>query len=169
MSDVVDPDTGSTWDSWNKAQLEKPRNDRGTQTNPLATALRGFLGALPTLLLTVGAITNLRDTRWNKWAVFGILTGAFWLTLCSMFLIRTWLLRGRHYRVWRLVRSLVAVGFIAFLVCAIIFIPNVGSGIGVRNIILIAFANFSVSHLEHIAEGLKLLLPQICQEFPIKI
>lgn len=145
MSDVVDPETGSTWDSWNKSQLEKPRNDRRTQTNHLATALRGLLGALPTAVMTLGAITNLEDTRWNKWAVFGVITGVFWAAIVGLSMARKVLMVGRHYRIWRLVRSLIVVGLIAFLVCAIIFIPNVGSGVGLKNLVLICFANFSVS------------------------
>ncbi len=37
-----------------------------TQTNPLATILRGVLSSLPTAILTVAAITNLQETRFNR-------------------------------------------------------------------------------------------------------
>ena len=143
MSDVVDPETNSTWDSWNKSQLEKPRNDREFQTNPLATAIRGVLGALPTAIMTVGAITNLQNTKWNKWIVFGVITGAFWAIVAAMIVTKRWLIVGRHYRIWRLVRTFAVLALIAFLVCAIVFMPDAGSGIGIRNLILIMFANFS--------------------------
>jgi len=143
MGDVVDPDVGTTWDSWNKAQLEKPRNDRGTQTNTLATTLRGFLGAIPTAVLTLGAVTNLEDTRWNKWVVFGVMTGVFWTLILILVTTYRWLMYGRRYRIWRLVRTAVALAVIAFLVCAIIFVPSTTNGIGLRNLVLIIFANFS--------------------------
>lgn len=145
MSDVVDPEVGTTWDSWNKSQLEKPRNERGTQTNPLASAARGVLSAVPTAVLTLGAITNLQDTRWNKWIVFAVITGAFWAILTIMVVIYRWLIVGRHYRIWRLVRTAAVLALIAFLICAIIFVPSVGSGIGLKNLVLIIFANFSAA------------------------
>lgn len=144
MSDVVDPETGNTWDSWNKAQLEKPRNDRGTQTNKLATAVRGVLGAVPTAVLTLGAVTNLQDTRWNKWIVFGVITGTFWAVCALLVFTYRWLMVGHHYRIWRLIRTTAVVALLAFFICACIFVPSVGSGIGLRNIVLIIFANFSV-------------------------
>lgn len=52
--------------SWNKSQLEKARNEGGTQTNPLATALRGVLTGVPTAVLVVASITRLSDTSYNK-------------------------------------------------------------------------------------------------------
>lgn len=143
MNDVVDPETNSTWDSWNKQQLEKPRNDRETQTNPLATGIRGVLGALPTAVMTLGAVTNLEDTRWNKWAVFGVITGAFWSIMVVLVIAYRYLVVGRHYRIWRLVRTFAMLCLLAFFICAIVFIPSAGSGIGVKNLVLIIFANFS--------------------------
>jgi hypothetical protein len=143
MNDVVDPETNSTWDSWNKQQLEKPRNDRQTQTNPLATSIRGVLGALPTAVMTLGAVTNLEETRWNKWAVFGVITGTFWSIMVALIVAYRYLVIGRHYRIWRLVRTFAMLCLLAFFICAIVFIPSSGSGIGVRNLVLIIFANFS--------------------------
>ena len=113
------------------------------QTNPIATSIRGILGTLPTAILTVGAVTNLQDTRWNKWIVFGVITGAFWCVILLMTVMRRWLVIGRHYRIWRLVRTFAVGALIAFFVCAIIFMPSASSGIGLRNIIFIIFANFS--------------------------
>lgn len=52
--------------SWNKSQLEKARNEGGTQTNPLATAVRGVLTGVPTAVLVVASITRLSDTSYNK-------------------------------------------------------------------------------------------------------
>jgi len=52
--------------SWNKSQLEKARNEGGTQTNPLATAMRGVLTGVPTAVLVVASITRLSDTSYNK-------------------------------------------------------------------------------------------------------
>ena len=66
MRDVSDTSTGSTWYSWNKKQLEKARNEGGTQTNPLAGVLRGVLGGLPTAMLVVASITQLESTKFNK-------------------------------------------------------------------------------------------------------
>lgn len=143
MSDVVDPETKTTWDSWNKTQLEKSRNDRDGQTNPLATALRGVLGALPTAVMTVGSVTNLEDTRWNKWIVFGVITGTFWAVIVALVVTYRWLIVGRHYRVWRLLRTFAVVGLLGFLICAVVFMSSKTSGIGVRNLVLIIFANFS--------------------------
>lgn len=52
--------------SWNKSHLEKPRNEGLTQTNPLATMVRGVLMAIPTAVLVVASITKLSDTSYNK-------------------------------------------------------------------------------------------------------
>lgn len=52
--------------SWNKGQLEKARDEGRTQTNPLATAVRGVLSGVPTALLVVASITKLEDTSYNK-------------------------------------------------------------------------------------------------------
>jgi hypothetical protein len=125
-------------------QLEKARNDNQRQTNPLATTCRGILGSIPTAVLTFGSITNLEDTTWNKWAVFGVITGVFWFVVFGMVTLYRILIARRKYRIWRLVRMLGALGLLAFLICAIIFVPSVGGGIGLKNIILIIFANFSV-------------------------
>lgn len=45
--------------SWNKTALEKARDERRTQTNPWATALRGCLSAVPTAVLVIGCVTTL--------------------------------------------------------------------------------------------------------------
>jgi 1,3-beta-glucan synthase len=145
MGDVVDPETKSTWASWSKAGLEKPRNDRGGATNAAATALRGVLGALPTAVLTLGAVTNLEETRWNKWAVFGVVTAALWLGAALAAGARQALVRGRHYRAWRLVRMLFGAALIAFFVLVCIYAPEAGSGVGLKNLVLILFANFSLA------------------------
>ena len=60
------PGTHSPRFSWNKSQLEKARNEGRTQTNPLATALRGVVSGLPTALLVVASITRLDNTTYNK-------------------------------------------------------------------------------------------------------
>ncbi|EFN56001.1 hypothetical protein CHLNCDRAFT_145389 [Chlorella variabilis] len=78
MTDVTDTSTNTTWFSWNKSQLEKARNEGRTQTNPLATALRGVVSGLPTALLVVASITRLDNTTYNKWIVFATLSGGFW-------------------------------------------------------------------------------------------
>ena len=52
--------------SWNKAQLEKARNEAQTQTNPFASVVRGVLSSLPTAILTLAAISTLQSTRYNK-------------------------------------------------------------------------------------------------------
>ena len=158
MSDVVDPETNTTWDSWNKTQLEKPRNDRGGQTNSLATALRGMLGALPTALLTVGSVNNLEDTKWNKWIIFGAITGVFWIGIGLLVIIYRSLIIGRHYRVWRLVRTFAFAALVAFFICAIILTTNTVSAIGLRNLVLVMFANFSIASV--VVQALLYLAPR---------
>lgn len=146
MRDVTDASTGTTWFSWNKGQLEKARNEGGTQTNPLSTAVRGIFGAVPTALLIVASITRLTDTRWNKWYVFGVLSGGFWVAMIAVLLIRSLLLRHYQYRVWRLMRTFVAIGIVAFLISIIVLLPDqLAAGVGLKNLILIVFANFGAT------------------------
>ena len=52
--------------SWNKSQLEKARNEDGTQLNPLANTLRGVISGIPTALLEVASITKLDNTQYSK-------------------------------------------------------------------------------------------------------
>ena len=145
MRDVVDVDTKKTWAAWNKEQLAKPRNDKSEQSNALATVLRGILGALPTAVLTLGSITGLENTQWNKWAIFGVITGVFWGVVLVLGFTHRILVTRTHYRIWRLIRTIAVVCLIAFFICAIIFIPTIGGGVGLRNFILIIFANFSTA------------------------
>ena len=144
MRDVVDTDIQKTWAAWNKNELAKHRNDHQEQSNPLATSIRGILGALPTAVLTLGSITGLEDTTWNKWAIFGVITGVFWLVVLGLGLTHRILITRTHYRIWRLFRTLAVICLLAFFICAIIFVPSVGGGVGLKNFVLIVFANFSV-------------------------
>ena len=145
MRDVVDTETKATWSEWNKNELSKQRNDRNRQSNHLATVLRGILGSIPTAVLTLGSITGLESTQWNRWAVFGVITGVFWLIVLSLGLTQRILVTRTHYRIWRLIRTLAVVLLIAFFICAIIFVPSVGGGVGLKNFVLIIFANFSAA------------------------
>ncbi|KAL4419050.1 hypothetical protein ABPG77_011032, partial [Micractinium sp. CCAP 211/92] len=146
MRDITDTSTGSTWFTWNKGQLEKARNEGNTQTNPWGTALRGVIGAIPTALLIVASITKLQNTRYDRWIVFGVLSGGFWLSMLTVVLLRALLLRHYQYRTWRLARTLVAAGILAFLICIIIFLPDqLSGGVGIKNLILIIFANFGAA------------------------
>jgi hypothetical protein len=144
MRDVVDTDIKKTWSAWNKEELAKHRNDRQEQSNPLATSIRGILGALPTAVLTLGSITGLENTTWNKWAIFGVITGVFWFVVLGLGLTHRILITRTHYRIWRLFRTLAVICLLAFFICAIIFVPSVGGGVGLKNFVLIVFANFSV-------------------------
>ena len=145
MRDVVDVETKKTWAEWNKDELAKPRNDNSQQSNKLATVVRGILGALPTAVLTLGSITGLENTEWNKWAIFGVITGVFWGVVLVLGLTQRLLVTRTHYRIWRLIRTITVVCLIAFFICAIIFVPTIGGGVGLRNFILIVFANFSTA------------------------
>ncbi|KAL4451723.1 hypothetical protein ABPG75_007385 [Micractinium tetrahymenae] len=146
MRDVTDTSTNSTWFSWNKGQLEKARNEGQTQTSPWGTALQGVVNAIPTALLIVASITKLENTRYNRWIVFGVLSGGFWLAMLTVVLLRALLLRHYQYRTWRLMRTLVAVAIVAFLICIIIFLPDqLSGGVGIKNLILIIFANFGAA------------------------
>ena len=145
MRDVVDVETKKTWAAWNKDELAKPRNDNSQQSNKLATVLRGILGALPTAVLTLGSITGLENTQWNKWAIFGVITGVFWGVVLLLGLTHRILVTRTHYRIWRLIRTIAVVCLLAFFICAIILIPTIGGGVGLRNFILIIFANFSTA------------------------
>jgi len=145
MRDVVDTDIKKTWSAWNKEELAKHRNDRQEQSNPLATSIRGILGALPTAVLTLGSITGLENTTWNKWAIFGVITGVFWFVVLGLGLTHRILITRTHYRIWRLFRTLAVICLLAFFICAIIFVPSVGGGVGLKNFVLIVFANFSAA------------------------
>ena len=136
MRDVVDVETKKTWAVWNKDQLTKARNDKGEQGNHLATVLRGLLGALPTAVLTLGSITGLEDTEWNKWAIFGVITGVFWGVVLLLGVTHRVLVTRTHYRIWRLVRTIAVVCLIAFFICAIIFVPTIGGGVGLRLVLI---------------------------------
>lgn len=52
----------------------------------------------------------------GRWIVFGVLSGGFWLSMLTVVLLRALLLRHYQYRTWRLARTLVAAGILAFLV-----------------------------------------------------
>ena len=145
MRDVVDTEIKLTWSAWNKDQLCKHRNDKQEQSNPLATSIRGVLGSIPTAILTLGSITGLENTQWNKWAIFGVITGVFWLVVIGLGLTYRILVTRTHYRIWRLIRTFAVVCMIAFFMCAIICVPTVGGGVGLKNFILIIFANFSAA------------------------
>jgi len=145
MKDVVDVETKKTWSAWNKDQLAKHRNDMQQQSNPLATVLRGILGSLPTAVLTLGSITGLENTQWNRWAIFGVITGVFWGVVLMLSFTHRVLVTRTHYRIWRLIRTLSVVCLVAFFICAIIFVPTIGGGVGLKNFILIIFANFSAA------------------------
>lgn len=145
MRDVVDTETNTTWSEWNKNELSKQRNDKNQHANHLATVVRGVLGAIPTAILTLGSITGLENTQWNRWAVFGVITGVFWLVVLGLALTYRILVTRTHYRIWRLIRTFAVVALLAFFICAIIFVPSVGGGVGLKNFILIIFANFSAA------------------------
>ena len=68
MSDVMDPETRTTWFSWNKGQLEKARNERGGAQHPHLAAAWGVAECLPVSVLVVASITQLQNTRINKHA-----------------------------------------------------------------------------------------------------
>lgn len=68
MDDVTDADTSSTWYSWNKAQLENSRNEKGTQLNHGMVAFWGVLGAFPIAILAVAAVNNMSSTVFSKCA-----------------------------------------------------------------------------------------------------
>ena len=116
MADIADSTSSDSWSNWNKGQLSKMRNDAGKQTNPVATALGGLLRCLPTAILAIAAITNLDDTSINKWAVFGVMTGGFWVFLALVWMMRKYLLHHYRYRIWRLIRTAAIVTVIIGLV-----------------------------------------------------
>lgn len=144
MRDVEDPIEKKTWSQWNKQQLELARNDTNKQTNFLASSIRGVMGAIPTAILTLGSVTNLEDTTWNKWATFGVITGTFWFVVIFLKVSYQSLATRSGYRIWRLIRFFAVAGLLGFFICVIIFVPSVGGGIGLKNLVLIIFANFSV-------------------------
>lgn len=118
MTDVVDAESGSTWYSWNKAQLERPRNEQGNLSNAFATTVRGVLAAVPTAVLALAAVTTLSDTRYNRWVIFGTLSGGFWVAVVAIWCLRYVLIRNYWHRLWRAMRTFVALGLVAFIVSA---------------------------------------------------
>lgn len=66
MSDVVDSETKTTWYSWNKGELEKPRDEKRTLSHPFWSAVWGVLESLPSVILTLAAVDFLRDTRYDR-------------------------------------------------------------------------------------------------------
>ncbi|KDD75094.1 1,3-beta-glucan synthase, partial [Helicosporidium sp. ATCC 50920] len=145
MTDVVDAESGTTWFSWNKGQLERARNELGTLNNPFATTVRGLLMAVPTAVLAVAAVTTINNTEYNRWIIFGTVSGGFWFAVVAIWCLRYVMLRNYWHRLWRATRTFVAIGLIAFIVCVIIFIPGgVSAGVGVRNLVIIVFANIEI-------------------------
>ena len=51
-----------------------------------------------------------------RYYTFGVLTGGFWVGLALVWFVRHLLLQRYQYRLWRLLRSFVLLGIIAFLV-----------------------------------------------------
>ena len=124
----IDGRLGTRRYSWNKGQLDKARNEGNKQTNPWATAVGGVVRALPTALLVIASITKLQNTRYNKWYVFGVLSGGFWIAIAVVAVIRRMLLLRYQYRLWRMVRTIVALAVIAFWVCELLVAWGVGEG-----------------------------------------
>ncbi|KFM22655.1 Callose synthase 5 [Auxenochlorella protothecoides] len=144
MTDVIDSEAGSTWYSWNKSNLERIRNEKMSLNNPMATSLRGIAGALPTAVLALAAISTLTNTSINRWVIFGIASGGFWTFILVVWVVRRVLLSNYYYRLWRAMRTFCFLAAIAFLVCCVIFIPGgFSAGVGVKNLIIIIFANMS--------------------------
>ncbi|KAL6774638.1 GSL1 [Auxenochlorella protothecoides x Auxenochlorella symbiontica] len=144
MTDVIDSEAGSTWYSWNKSNLERIRNEKMSLNNPMATSLRGIAGALPTAVLALAAISTLTNTSINRWVIFGIASGGFWTFILVVWVVRRVLLSNYYYRLWRAMRTFCFLVAIAFLVCCVIFIPGgFSAGVGVKNLIIIIFANMS--------------------------
>ena len=52
----------------------------------------------------------------SRWIVFAVLSGGFWAFTAVVWLFRRILLSRYQYRLWRLVRTFVVLGVIAFLV-----------------------------------------------------
>eukprot|EP00889_Picochlorum_renovo_P001952 jgi/Picre1/28982/NNA_004376.t1 len=69
----------------------------------------------------------------------------FWFVVLGLGLTHRILITRTHYRIWRLFRTLAVICLLAFFICAIIFVPSVGGGVGLKNFVLIVFANFSAA------------------------
>lgn len=52
--------------SWNKASLERVRDERRLLSNPFATCIRGIASALPIAILGVAAVTQMQSTDINR-------------------------------------------------------------------------------------------------------
>ena len=107
--------------AWNKTQLEKARNEKRSQTNPWATALRGVVCAVPTAIIVIGCVTTLTtydgaSSEGEAWMIFGVISGGFWVILGGFFALRAALLAHYRLRWWRLFRVVGILVLIAGLV-----------------------------------------------------
>ncbi|KAK9815749.1 hypothetical protein WJX72_008855 [[Myrmecia] bisecta] len=145
VSDVQDPVTKTTWYSWNRGQLEKPRNEKKTLTAPYLAALWGLIESLPNVIITVAAIDNMAQTRQNKWAVFGVFTGIVYAYIIVFVLLRKYMHAKFYQRAWRLARiTLILLGLAGIILFITVYIPR-SAGQGVRNVFILLFANFEIA------------------------
>lgn len=154
MADVHDSSSNSSWYSWNKKQLAPLRNDAHpgvgrTAQHPWLGAFFGFVVSLPTALLVLGSTTALSNTKINRYALFGIVTGSVYVFIFCVVLVRTFMRSKFHQKSWRITRMLMTVvGAAAIIVFAFVVVPKIGSSSsGFRNVVIILFANFQIAVL----------------------
>ena len=155
MKDVTDLDTNTTWTSWNKGQLERPRDDARVLLNPVGTALRGIGESIPTAIVAVAALIELRDMKFDTWATAAVISAGFWGWLMLIRILKSFL--RRQIRLQRIMETLMATILLAYVVCVTLlntcghdgggFLDNCDIGSSIRNMVFISFANFSLAHV----------------------
>lgn len=154
MSDVYDHPSKSTWATWNKKQLAPLRNEKdskegGRAQHPWINSLSGFLSSVPQALLVLGATTALKNTKINRYALFGITTAAVYVLVISVVILRSVMRSRFQLKSWRITRMvMLVVVIVAVVVFAFVIVPRIGSSSsGFRNVIIIVFANFQIAVL----------------------
>ncbi|GIL73021.1 hypothetical protein Vretifemale_3258, partial [Volvox reticuliferus] len=149
MRGEVDPATGNNWHSWNRQQLEKVRNERGTVTDPGLNIMNRLVDEVaPRLVLVVAAVSRLDlriDVRIRALSSplvpFFAATAIIWLvTLLSWALQRHFEERGRG-RAWRLYRVMMSALVAAALLSYSVFAVRFFRGTPMSNLALLLYAN----------------------------
>ena len=160
MRDVADSETNSTWSSFNKEQLERPRNDRQTLLNPFGTTVRGIVESLPTAILSVAALIEVGETRYDRWVTAAVISVAFWVGVIVMKVMRALLYKVP--RAQRLVGTLMVLVVITYFILATFLntcghgdaygvpdsvLQNCDVGKSIKNMVFIVYANLACAHV----------------------
>ncbi len=156
LSGEVDPETNTSWHSWNRAQLAKTRNDRGNQTSHWGNvALSCLCSCAPLVLLTLAAVSRLDVSVTvapgplrSPYVLFLVATLVFWAVLAGA-LSTLNSFRVRSQRANRLVGFWAAVTCGVLLFVYLVVLSRWYAGNGFANLVTIIYAEVNLVLIVH--------------------